>query len=174
MFKNVLTNAGIYDNIYLSTGNGWQILKRGVYHMIATFKKLDKETNINVNHRKESHFTKQYTAVVFNGQCAYDAVTLRIYSTDAKSYCCLWVHDNCSWVKGCRDSYYRSGSGSAGGYGYHRASAAAQNAIYNAGITLSEDIGGRGDAAIEEAVHAIAAAMWGADGYYIHVTRANA
>ena len=142
--------------------------------MIATFKKLDKETNINVNHRKESHFAQQYTAVVFNGQCAYDAVTLRIYSTDAKSYCCLWVHDNCGWVNGCRDSYYRSGSGSAGGYGYHRASAAAQKAIYNAGITLSEDIGGRGDAAIEEAVHAIAAAMWGADGYYIHVTRANA
>lgn len=142
--------------------------------MIATFKKLDKETIINVNHRKESHFTKQYTAVVFNGQSAYDAVTLRIYATDAKSYCCLWVNDNCSWVKGCRDSYYRAGSGSAGGYGYHRASAAAQEAISNAGITLSEDINGRGDAAIEEAVHAIAAAIWDADRYYIHVTRANA
>lgn len=142
--------------------------------MIATFKKLDKETIINVNHRKESHFTKQYTAVVFNGQSAYDAVTLRIYATDAKSYCCLWVNDNCSWVKGCRDSYYRAGSGSEGGYGYHRASAAAQEAISNAGITLSEDINGRGDAAIEEAVHAIAAAIWDADRYYIHVTRANA
>lgn len=30
MFKNVLTNASIYDNIYLSAGNGWQIIKRGV------------------------------------------------------------------------------------------------------------------------------------------------
>ena len=147
---------------------------KGVYHMKATFKKLDKETNINVNHRKESHFTKQYTAVVFNGQCAYDAVTLRIYATDAKSYCCLWVHDNCSWIKSCRDSYYRAASGSAGGYGYHRASAAAQEAINNAGITLSEDINGRGDAAIEDAVYAIASAMWGTDGYCIYVTRANA
>ena len=142
--------------------------------MIATFNKLTNAPKFNINHRKENHFTQQYTAVVFNGQCAYDAVTLRIYATDAKSYCCLWVHDNCSWVKCCRDSYYRNGSGSAGGYGYHRASAAAQEAINNAGIILSEDIAGRGDAAIEEAVRAIAVVMWGADGYYIHVTRANA
>ena len=142
--------------------------------MKAAFNELTKEPKFNVNHRKENHFTQQYTAVVFNGKAAYDAVTLRIYATDAKSYCCLWVHDNCSWIKSCRDSYYRAASGSAGGYGYHRASAAARNAIQNAGITLSEDIGGRGDAAIEEAVRAIAVTIWGMDGYYIHVTRANA
>ena len=142
--------------------------------MKAAFNELTKEPKFNVNHRKENHFTQQYTAVVFNGKAAYDAVTLRIYATDAKSYCCLWVHDNCSWIKSCRDSYYRAASGSAGGYGYHRASAAARNAIQHACITLSEDIGGRGDTAIEEAVRAIAVAMFGADGYYIHVTRANA
>lgn len=142
--------------------------------MKAIFNELTKGPKFNVNHRKENHFVKQYTAVVFNGKAAYDAVTLRIYATDAKSYCCLWVHDNCSWIKSCRDSYYRAASGSAGGYGYHRASAAAQEAINNAGITLSEDINGRGDTAIEDAVYAIASAMWGADGYYIYVTRANA
>ena len=46
-------------------------------------------------------------------------------------YACIW-HNN------------GSGSGYAGGYGYHKASAAAQAAITSSGIDLSEDIDGRG------------------------------
>lgn len=141
--------------------------------MQATFKELTKAPKFTISHRKENHFYNQYTAVVFNGKSAYDAVTLRLYATEAKHYCCLWINDNCSWIKATRDSYYRSGSGSAGGFGYHRASAAAQEAIYNAGIELSENIAGRGDTAIEEAVYSIAAAMWGGKGYYIHIVKAN-
>lgn len=142
--------------------------------MKATFKKLNHTPKFNINHRKESHFYEQFTAVVFNGKSAYDAITLRIYSTDAKCYCCIWIADNCSWVKEARDSYYRNGSGSVGGYGYHKASAAAQEAIYNAGIELNEDINGRGDSAIEEAVYSIAAAMWSGEDYHIHITKAHA
>lgn len=141
--------------------------------MQATFKELAKAQKFTISHRKENHFCNQYTAVVFNGKSAYDAVTLRLYATEAKHYCCLWINDNCSWVKAARDSYYRLGSGSAGGYGYHRASAAAQEAIYNAGIELSEDIDGRGDYAIEEAVRSIAEAMWSGEGYYVHIVKAN-
>lgn len=141
--------------------------------MQATFKGLTKAPKFTISHRKENNFYNQYTAVVFNGKSAYDAVTLRLYATKAKHYCCLWINDNYSWVKATRDSYYRSGSGSAGGYGYHRASVAAQEAIYNAGIELSEDIGGRGDYAIEEAVRSIAEAMWSGEGYYIHIVKAN-
>ncbi len=142
--------------------------------MKATFNELTKGSKFNVNHRKENHFVEQYTAVVFNGKEAYDAVTLRIYATDAKTYCCLWINDNYSWSKGARISCFRSGSGSTGGYGYHKASAAAQEAIINAGITLSEDINGRGDTAIKDAVYAIASALWVTEVYYIYVTRANA
>lgn len=142
--------------------------------MKATFE--DKTPKFNLNHRAEKHFCSQYTAVViFDGKTAYDAVTLRIYATDAKCYCCIWTADNCKMSGRGGDMYYRSGSGSVGGYGYHRASAAAQEAICNAGITLSEDIAGRGDEAIAEAVRAIAAAIW-KDGYYnyIHITKAHA
>lgn len=141
--------------------------------MKATFKELNKAPNFKISDRKERHFYEQYTAVVFNGSSSYDAVTLRIYSTDARCYCCLWVSDNCAWVKECRDSYYRNGSGNVGGYGYHRASAAASKAIHNAGIELDEDINGRGNDAIEEAVYAIAAAMWSGKEYCIHITKAN-
>lgn len=142
--------------------------------MKATFE--NRAPKFNINHRKEKYFCSQYTAVViFDGKTAYDAVTLRIYATDAKCYCFIWTADNHKMSGRDGVMYCRAGSGSVGGYGYHRASAAAQEAIYNAGITLSEDIAGRGDEAIMEAVRAIAAAIWH-DGYYnyIHVTRAHA
>ena len=49
-----------------------------------------------------------------------------------------------------------SGSGRAAGYGYHKASAAAGEAIRNAGFTLDADIDGRGEGAIVDALLAIA------------------
>ena len=140
--------------------------------MKATFKELNKPTKFTISHRKENHFYKQFTAIAINkaGQ-AYEAVTLRLYGTDSKTYACVWTSSNCSWA-GYSD-LWRNGSGTAGGYGYHRASAAAQEAIYNAGIELDEDINGRGDQAIEEAVFAIARAMWD-DNVNIYVTMAHA
>jgi hypothetical protein len=55
-----------------------------------------------------------------------------------------------------------SGYGKAGGYGYHKPSAALQAAITSAGITLAEPIEGCGEQAMEEALRAIAIAQ-GAD-----------
>ena len=55
-----------------------------------------------------------------------------------------------------------SGYGKAGGYGYHKSSAALGAAITSAGITLTDPIDGRGDRAMEEALRAIAIAQ-GAD-----------
>lgn len=140
--------------------------------MTATFNELNHAPKFNINHRKDNHFCQQYTAVCFNSTNAYDAVTLRIYATESRTYCCIWVHGNCSW-DGCTGEYWRNGSGYAGGYGYHRASAAVSEAIQNAGITLDEEIAGRGDYAIEEAVKSIAVAMWG-ESVYIHVTKSHA
>lgn len=67
------------------------------------------------------------------------------------AYASIWVHP-----KGGND--YRSGAGKAGGYGYHRASAALQEAIASAGITLAVPIDGAGDSAMRAAVLAIARA----------------
>lgn len=74
-------------------------------------------------------------------------VDLRIYHTKSTAFACLWI-------RGCdMDS---QGSGRAGGYGYHRGSAAVDEAIRNTGFTLDQSIGGVGDNAIREALHAIA------------------
>ena len=96
-------------------------------------------------------------------------------SSASQVYCSLWVYGN-------NDT---SGSGSAGGYGYHKASAALSAAIKDAGIELYgnqyEDIGktldssaiacisGCGSSAMDAAMYAIAEAT-GADmgNYYIY------
>lgn len=111
--------------------------------------------------RKENAFSKQYALYALdmadsNGT-PRELVCLRIYSTDSRAYACLWIHG--------RD-IYGNGGGRAGGYGYHRASAAAQEAIMDAGIKLSESIDGRGDEAIREAIKAIAEAA-GSKQYFI-------
>lgn len=79
---------------------------------------------------------------------AHSTVEIRLYGTGSRNYACLWV--------GKEPWGWASGSGSAGGCGYHRPSAAAQEAIDNAGFTLSRPIDGRGESAIVEALFAIA------------------
>jgi hypothetical protein len=71
------------------------------------------------------------------------------------------------WVKACDE--WRSGRGSAGGYGYCKASAAAAEALQAAGVRLTStdaegrerrsDIGGAGESAIFAALFAMGVAM---------------
>lgn len=103
----------------------------------------NRKNTFNPNHRKENRFFKQMTAVVFTENKFREVATLRYYSTDSRTYCCFWGWDT-------------SGTGSAGGYGYDRPSAAAAEAIANAGIDLSEPIDGRGDCVVRSALEAIA------------------
>lgn len=60
-----------------------------------------------------------------------ELVTVRWYMSRASSasvvYCCIWVHGK---------PFRVSGRGSAGGHGYHKSSAALQDAITSAGIKL--------------------------------------
>lgn len=82
-----------------------------------------------------------------NGYPLHAPIDLRLYGTGTTNSACLWV--NTGDVHTC-------GSGKAGGYGYHRPSAAAAEAIRNAGFTISQDISGAGENAIEEALLALA------------------
>ena len=56
---------------------------------------------------------------------------------------------------------YRHGCGIANSYGYHKASAAIGDALRAAGVTLDDDINGRGDGAVDDALIATASAMLG-------------
>lgn len=106
---------------------------------------------------------QEFCAIVKQGNEFKTPVILRTYGTQAKNYACLWVNNS---------PYHGSGSGSADGYGYHRPSAAAAEAIRTTGIVLNEDISGRGDGAIELAVLAIAKALHPRAKIYVHKAHA--
>lgn len=103
-----------------------------------------------------------YKAVMIQGKELESLVEIRIGSTASAAYACAWLYS--PKVKDKEDhtvkpSFWNSGSGRAGGYGYHRPSAAAAEALSRAGVKLSEDIGGRGDQAIRDAVEAVGKAL---------------
>jgi len=81
-------------------------------------------------------------------------ITVRWYmgrSSQASTvYCSVWI--------GARGEGYYTGRGQAGGYGYHKTSAAFAAAVRSAGITLERDVAGVGDSAVREAITAIGAA----------------
>lgn len=120
--------------------------------MKATYNKNAK-TKFSSFHRKENKvYFDSYTALApcvnYEGKADLKAVVeLRLYGTGNTNTAAIWVHS---------DELHTSGTGSAGGYGYHRPSAAASEAIRNAGFELDKDISGVGESAIEQAVKAIA------------------
>ena len=127
----------------------------------------DRESKFNPNDRKDNGLLYEFSVIAAMSDYRIEnPVVCRIYGTSShkRIYACLWTYDR-------RNGNYvsRSGSGWAGGYGYHRPSAAVAEAIHHAGIDLDEDIGGRGDSAIKEACLAIAREVCpDAVTYYLH------
>lgn len=112
------------------------------------------------SYRKEKGFYRQISII-----CPRDGssiVTARFYwpGRDGASNCyaCVWIWGGDS---------HGHGGGKAGGYGYHKESAALESALHNAGVYLSENIGGRGDSAIRDALTAVARAVTGRRRFFI-------
>lgn len=95
-------------------------------------------------HRKEDKFYYEYLLINRNMR---KIASLRLYSTGQTIYACLWIMKD-DWA---------SGSGKAGGWGYHKASAAASEAFRTAGFKFDEEISGRGESAVQDALLAVAA-----------------
>jgi len=123
---------------------------------MTTTKKIEFAPINNINaraHRKENNFLNEFCLISFDKGEFTTPVTLRIYGTNAMNYACLWIGGNFAGFEGYLSA---SGSGSAGGYGYHRPSAAAAIAFEKAGVKLPFSIDGRGESAIEDALKALA------------------
>ena len=131
--------------------------------MKAIFKQEKHQDNA-VNRSREKELTNRIV-VVDDAGSKRRIVDCRFYmgrsSQASVVYCSIWL-------SGSIDSglVWMSGSGQAGGWGYHKASAAMQRAITAAGFTLTEDDGktpspidGRGDDAMRDAAIALAAAL---------------
>ena len=112
-----------------------------------------KASGLKSSHRKENGFYESYEVIVFENGRFGNPISLRMYATNSTNYACIWI--NAMPIGKRKYSVHISGSGKAGGYGYHRASAAAHFAIQSAGFILDESISGRGDSAIIEALTSI-------------------
>lgn len=106
-------------------------------------KSIEPKDGLKISHRKEDRLDKSYIAISRDGSAIAE---MRIYYPATMAYACLWIHFA---------GLYANGSGSAGGYGYHKQSAAAGQAFEAAGVKLSQDIDGRGDGAIRDAMTAL-------------------
>lgn len=126
-------------------------------------KSITFQNSFNTSHRKENHFLQEFAAFVNTKEGLRNCATVRVYGTNAKNYACLWYNDSRRWA---------SGTGSAGGYGYHRPSAAVAEAFENSGVKLLNDISGRGDEAIREALEALAKKLYPRRKTFIHVAHA--
>jgi hypothetical protein len=116
------------------------------------------------NYAREKEKHASYTVIAYKNGEFHEPVELCCYSGRSRNasvhYATIWLHG---------DKINSSGSGSAGGSGYHKDSAAADEAIRSAGIKLHHCSGDRkgerayisgvGERAIREALGAIARAM---------------
>ncbi len=119
--------------------------------MKATFTQTQYTGKIASN-RKENNFTNQKTLFAIEKGELRELVMARFYVTQGRHYCCVWVHS-------AKANVWISGGAFAGGYGYHRGSQALESALDDAGVKLSEAIGGRGDTAIDDALKAVGVAL---------------
>lgn len=113
-----------------------------------------RETSKDCRFRDTKEIVYGYKAVVREDSRDVDLVDIRCYmsrsSTASVVYCALWISNK---------NRYGRGVGRAGGYGYHRRSAAITDAISDAGITLDKSISGVGESAEREAIEAICTAL---------------
>jgi hypothetical protein len=132
--------------------------------MKASFTTLN-DSNKIAAHRKEKGFYKETS--ILDPRDGSAVVIARWYwpGRDGASncYCCIWIYG---------DTVHGRGAGKAGGYGYHKESAALAYALDDAGIALTEDIGGRGDSATRDALEAVARAVTGRRKFFRHESHA--
>lgn len=109
--------------------------------------KAELKDDFNPNHRKSNGFCQVWKVFYVDDNKIKEVVDCRIYCPGTRVYAALWINS--------KDKFIGT-TGWAGGYGYHKPSAAVAEAINKAGIELNESINARGDSAIMDALMTIA------------------
>jgi hypothetical protein len=107
-----------------------------------------------VDYDNKKELVNSWNVIVNSEDGLKNIITVRCYMGRSASastiYASLWV---------CDAEHRTSGTGKAGGYGYHKESEAIAEAVKSAGISLDKGISGAGSSAIDDALKAIAAAL---------------
>ena len=131
--------------------------------MKATFTTPTKESFTSTHRREDRGFQKEYAALAIQNGEIHEFAVLRVYGTESANSVCFWMNGKSV-----------SGSGKAGGYGYHKPSTAANTAFKRAGFQFDEHIEGRGDDAIKRALQAAIECLYGIPQESIYVHEAHA
>lgn len=99
-----------------------------------------------MTYRKENGFYKQIS--VIDNKTKKELITVRYYATSTRVYCCVWIFLT-------EQNIYLHAGGYAGGYGYHKQSAALEDALHKLGFVFAAGFGGCGDSAEIHALEAI-------------------
>lgn len=102
------------------------------------------DPRIIYSYRRENHFDSPISLIDLDD--GREIACARFYQPNETVYCVVWIFSD-KPARGC---------GKASGGGYHKKSAALGEALSRAGITLSEPIDGCGDAAMDDALLALA------------------
>lgn len=120
------------------------------------------------NYSGEKELVNQLQVVAKVGDKYETPIDARFWMGRSRSatvvYCSIWVHGSHNsesrsvrpYISICKDW---SGRGTAGGGGYHKESAALDDAIRSAGIVMDSHFGGCGEGAMRHALTAIAVAL---------------
>ena len=100
--------------------------------------------------RQEKHFYNGYKVVTIVNDEMVELVDARLGATDNCHYASVWLN-----VRYYNNNYYSTcgsarGADKAGGWGYHRASAALDSAFRRAGMCFSVGCNGMGESAMRD------------------------
>lgn len=100
--------------------------------------------------RQEKHFYNGYKVVTIVNNEMVELVDARLGATDNCHYASVWLN-----VRYYDNNYYNTcgfarGAGKAGGWGYHRASAALESAFRRAGMRFDVGCSGMGESAMRD------------------------
>lgn len=135
--------------------------------------KFEIKDAIKSSHRRENNQgLKTFQLIAFDKSriSKYDngfrvLVDVRIYFTGGlRVYACVWINDS-------KNNVHGSGSAAVGGGNYDKISAAAANALEAAGIEFDQEVNGRGESVLEEALQAIGKHL-GYEHYFVNRTYA--
>lgn len=104
------------------------------------------------NYGSEKETVSAYSVIAATKSGMREVVTCRVYMGRSRNSSSVWAT---VWLRG--KNYFGSGSGQAGGYGYHKESAAVDTALQMAGVKLSRSVSGTGEtqAALEATARAL-------------------
>ena len=105
---------------------------------------------VSYRERQEKHFYNGYKVVAIVNDEMETLIDARLGATDNCHYASIWLNTKYTDY----DYYYQYGdaraSAKAGGYGYHRASAALNSAFHRAGMRFSVGCNGMGESAMRD------------------------